>query len=137
MAAGPVRASKPIDAGDEDANRHHDVAGRLGEIKERCNVGLDCRIGHKRFGFAAASDDGAGDVGDFLFGAAGNDGPEPFSGKPAGQRRAETALGANPYNNSRAVKRGHAGFPSSDSFLDGVFCSIWIGRLPPPMACGK
>jgi hypothetical protein len=89
---------------------HHEievVAGALGKIKQRRNVGFDCSVGSESLGFATAIGNGAGDLRDFRFRAAGNDDPMTFTSKPTSDRGAKPLLRADPYNDRRALMRGH------------------------------
>ena len=44
---------------------------------------------------------------EFPAGASGNDDPTTCNGEPTSERGAEPLCGADPYNDSRALKRGH------------------------------
>jgi hypothetical protein len=89
---------------------HHEidgVAGRLGEIKQRDNFGLDGCIGPEGLGLTVAIGDGAGDLRNFVLRAPGNDHPMAFDSEPARERGAQPLLGTNSDNDSRALKRAH------------------------------
>jgi hypothetical protein len=86
-----------------------DMVGGLCEIKQRRNIRLDGGIGGESLDFTTTIDDGANDPRDFRFRSAGNNDPVAFDSKPLSDRGAETVWGANPYNDRRALKRGHAG----------------------------